>query len=41
MGVFDKDFLEFISLLNKHEVKYLLVGGQAVNAHGTHRITGD
>lgn len=41
MGVFDKDFLEFMELLNKHEVQYLLVGGHAVNAHGRARNTGD
>jgi len=41
MGVFDKDFLEFIAHLNKNEVQYLLVGGQAVNVHGRARSTGD
>lgn len=28
------DFSEFLRLLNKHEVKYLLVGGCAVGFHG-------
>lgn len=36
-----KDFLEFIELLNKHEVKYIIVGGYAVGLHGYPRYTGD
>ncbi len=35
------DFKEFLSLLNSHHVKYLLVGGYAVAAHGYPRFTGD
>lgn len=35
------DFKEFISLLNKHGVEYLVVGGFAVAAHGYPRFTGD
>ncbi len=35
------DFKEFIRLLNKHEVKYLIVGGYAVAMHGYVRATGD
>lgn len=35
------DFKEFIQLLNKHEVKYLIVGGYAVALHGFVRATGD
>jgi 2-hydroxy-3-keto-5-methylthiopentenyl-1-phosphate phosphatase len=27
----DKDFKEFIELLNEHKVKYLVIGGYAVN----------
>lgn len=34
-------FKEFIELLEKHEVKYLIVGGYAVAAHGYPRYTGD
>lgn len=36
-----KDFLEFIELLNKHNVRYLIVGGYAVAYHGHPRSTGD
>lgn len=35
------DFKEFLSLLHTHLVKYLLVGGYAVAAHGYPRFTGD
>ncbi len=34
-------FKEFIELLEKHEVKFLIVGGYAVAAHGYPRYTGD
>lgn len=36
-----KDFKEFIELLNKHKVEYLVVGGYAVAMHGYPRYTGD
>lgn len=39
--IFDKDHLEFIRLLNKHKVEYLLIGGVAVNLYGYSRGTGD
>ena len=35
------DFSEFIALLNAHEVKYLVIGGYAVNYHGYPRYTRD
>jgi hypothetical protein len=35
------DFSEFLRLLNKHEVRYLLVGGYAVGYHGYVRATAD
>ena len=35
------DFREFIECLNKHEVKYLLVGGWAVGIYGNPRATND
>jgi len=38
---FNNDFLEYIDLLNKHGVEYVLVGGMAVNLHGYRRSTGD
>ena len=35
------DFKEFLRLLNSEKVKYLLLGGYAVNFHGHQRFTGD
>lgn len=37
----DKNFKEFIALLNENKVQYLVVGGYAVNAHGYPRYTKD
>lgn len=37
----DPDFSEFIALFNAHDVRYLIVGGYAVAAHGLPRATGD
>ena len=37
----DKDFKEFIELLNEHKVKYLIIGGYAVNFYGYPRYTKD
>lgn len=37
----DENFKEFIALLNKHEVRYLVVGGYAVGHYGRPRYTGD
>ncbi len=39
--MFNKDFSEFVSLLNAHGVEYLVVGGYALAAHGHPRFTGD
>jgi len=36
-----RDFKDFLSLLNAHEVKYLLIGGYAVAFHGYPRATAD
>lgn len=36
-----KDFREFISLLNEHDVRYLVVDGYAVAFHGYPRYTRD
>ncbi|UCC11656.1 MAG: nucleotidyltransferase [candidate division WOR-3 bacterium] len=36
-----KDFREFLGLLNKYNVKYLVVGGYAVAFHGYPRYTRD
>ena len=38
---FPKDFKEFIELLERHNVAYLIVGGYAVGFHGYPRFTGD
>lgn len=37
----NENFIDFISLLNKHDVKYVLVGGWAVIFEGYARTTGD
>ncbi len=39
--MFSPDFREFIALLNKHTVRYMIVGGYAVGIHGHPRYTGD
>lgn len=39
--VLNKDFREFIQLLNEHDVLYLIVGGYAVAFHGYPRYTKD
>lgn len=39
--MFSKDFKEFIQLLNKNQVEYLVIGGYAVGFHGHPRYTGD
>jgi len=36
-----RDFREFFRLLNKHRVRYLVIGGYAVGYHGYPRYTGD
>ena len=41
MDLFNPDFRDFISCLNKHEVEYMLVGGYAVILRGYSRSTGD
>ncbi len=38
---FSPDIIEFIYLLAKHQVEYLIVGGEAVIYHGHTRLTGD
>lgn len=37
----DPNFREFIELLNSEKVRYLLLGGYAVNYYGHHRFTAD
>lgn len=41
METLNEDFLEFIRLLENHEVDYLIIGGYAVALHGFPRYTGD
>ncbi len=38
---FSPDILDFIRLLHAHEVRYLIVGGEAVIYYGHARLTGD
>jgi hypothetical protein len=38
---FSSDIIEFLSLLKKHKVNYLIVGGEAVIYYGHARLTGD
>ena len=40
-NLFNNDFLDFLKLLDKHNVEFLLVGGYAVILHGYTRSTGD
>jgi hypothetical protein len=37
----EKDFEKFIGLLNKHDVRYLIVGGYAFSFHAEPRFTKD
>jgi hypothetical protein len=40
-NLFNQDFNDFIQLLRKHDVAYILVGGYSVVLHGYPRTTGD
>jgi hypothetical protein len=39
--IFEKDFVDFIELLNIHDVEYMVVGAHALAFHGRPRHTGD
>jgi len=39
--IFDESYIDFINLLKKNNVKYVLVGGLAVVMHGHFRVTKD
>jgi len=41
METLNQNFLEFIGLLESHDVDYLIIGGYAVALHGFPRFTGD
>lgn len=40
-NIFNIDFREFLTSLNKNDVRYVLVGGYSVILHGYSRTTGD
>jgi hypothetical protein len=40
-NIFNEDFRDFIHQFNKHNVRYVLVGGYSVILHGYSRTTGD
>jgi predicted nucleotidyltransferase len=37
----EKDFLDFLKIINKHQVNYLVIGGYAMAAHDAPRYTKD
>lgn len=39
--ILEKDFEDFVKLLNMHKVSYMVVGGYALALHGKPRHTGD
>ena len=39
-NIFNEDFIDFISVINKNEVDYMLVGGYSAIVHGVSRTTG-
>ena len=39
--IFERDFLEFIELLNTHRVAYMVIGAHALAFHGRPRYTAD
>lgn len=39
--IFEQDFLDFIELLNLHNVEYMIIGAHALAYHGRPRYTGD
>lgn len=41
MNIFEEEVIDFFSLLYKHQVRFILVGGLAVNYYGYSRATGD
>jgi hypothetical protein len=41
MDLFNEELINFWASLNKHEVKYIMIGGVATNFHGYQRTTGD
>ena len=41
MNIFEDDVTDFFTVLHKHQVSFILVGGLAVNYYGYTRATGD
>lgn len=41
MDIFDETILDFWKALQKNSVRYIMVGGFAINLHGYQRFTGD
>jgi hypothetical protein len=41
VDIFDEEILNFWKALDDNQVKYILVGGYAINFHGYQRFTGD
>ncbi len=41
MDILDEDILRVWVILNENNVKYIMIGGFAVNLHGFHRVTQD
>lgn len=41
MDIFDSDLIKLWKSLNENDVKYIMIGGFAVNLHGFFRTTGD
>ena len=39
--MFEKDFIDFIELLNQYSVEYMVIGAHALAFHGRPRHTGD
>jgi len=39
--IFERDFIDFIELLNIHNVEYMVIGAHALAFHGRPRHTGD
>jgi hypothetical protein len=41
VDIFDEEILKFWKALQLHKVKYIMIGGYAMNLHGYQRFTGD
>lgn len=41
MDILDEEILSFWRVLQKYQVKYIMVGGFATNLHGFSRMTAD